>query len=1851
MAAWAYYPATGAYAGDIWFSSLTQSETNAYFKLVYIHELGHALGLKHPHDTFGSFGQLDSSLDGWDYTVMSYNASARNPEATGGDLYPQTFMQLDIKALQYLYGVDYNSTSGSDSYLFDLSDRHYLTIYDSGGMDTFGVTGGDADVHINLTPGSWSDVGTVISYTGLNSPEEHETVYVMDGVIIENAVGANGDDTLTGNCADNLLEGNAGDDLLEGGLGDDTLVGGMGADIYRFRAGWGDDTITGYTDGQDRLDLSQTGLSYGDLTISQQGSDVLISDGASNSILLTNTNISDISAADLSLDGNNDTNVIIGTTGDDSLSGTAGNDSISGQAGADTIRGNNGGAGNDVIIGLDGKDTLYGDAGDDTITGGAESDTIDGGDGNDRIDAGGGHDIIRGGQGADTIDGGSDGGGVADYRGSDAAVSVNLATGENHFGHAEGDVLSNIDHVLGSHCNDTLVGSGERDLLSAQGGNDLVSAGDGNDAVWGGDGNDTLFGGDGRDDLIGMDGDDYLNGGNGDDYLRAHDGADTLDGGDGTDTVYYFSADAAILVNLATGATAGSEAEGDVLINIENISATNYDDTVTGDSNHNRLYGLDGADVLSGGCGDDYLAGGDGNDFLAGGNGDDILKGEANADTIAGGRGDDSLVGGADADLFRFDAGWGHDTITDFDGNTDQIDLSATGLTFNNLTVTQQGGDALVSDGGGNSILIRNFSAASVDADLLNISEGTPGQVITGTSGDDRYQGGNGDDTLIATTGTDTIDGGAGFDILDFSGLNIRLEATLGEQAWILTNGFQRLLMPEITNVEGLRGTHNYDHLVGDDGANLLDGNGGYDWLEGYGGDDTLLGGDNGNDTLSGGSGNDILDGGNGDDELRGGSGNDLLSGGSGSDTFHIGAAWGQDTVTDFNPDEDFIDISYTDMAFGDLTVTQQGDDVIMGAGGDDTLSGGSGADSFVLSDGWGNDVITDFEVGTDILDFSVSSLSFGDLTISDVDGDAVISDANGNSITLTGVSAAAVSESDFSFGDTLTGTAGNDSLTGSLGRDSIVGLAGDDTILGGGSFDTIEGGAGNDLIHGGAGADLINAGCGDDTITAYDGEEASTGTGLEDASHASQVTVTDDGLSYIYEGGRNREGVAASDEMASGQHYWEITLTDVARGGGGLYVAIAAPAGSDWTEDLGSIDGSLMLRGNGQTYVGDGRRASRDERGLDSIGEGDVIGVAFDADAGAIWISINGEWQNGATADEIAAGDTSHAVMTGISEPYVPAAGGYDTSGRGGHAATFSFSAEDFTYAAPTGFNPYGGAPMGGDTVDGGDGFDMIDLTDMLTGVDMTGISLSDAGGVMIGGDLYQNVEGVIGSCHDDLLNGGDGNNRLDGGAGDDTIIGGAGDDTLSGGAGTDLFSFASGFGSDVITDFDTASDQLDLRGAGFNFAQVLAGLAQDGADAVFDAGGGNILRLTGVTASDITVANFAIEGTVRLGSAASDTLTGDGGDDYAIGLLGGDMIATGGGSDTLDGGAGNDTLDAGAGDDTLTGGLGHDELIGGSGSDRFIMREGEGGDTITDFDVNEDILDLSATSITADTLLRAYAEETTSGGVEGVLITDDLGGTLFVEDLTLGELMDASILYSGESEVTLPLEGNNRLRGSNRNDTVTGTDGDDVIDARRGDDTIDGGLGDDTLTGNRHDDRFVFGADSGNDVITDLELGGDTLDFSGTAAGFATLSDVLDAAYATSHGRDDGVLIDLGGGNSVFLEDVSLAELTQATIIGDGGALLDVAASDDTFRGTSGTDVFTFTGDHGNDVITGFDPLADTLDLTGITSPIDSITLAARETKLGRDHGVLIDTGGGNTIFITGVSIGEIALADVDI
>jgi len=120
--AWAYYPNATANAGDIWFSKSSQYDTatkGTYGYTTFIHEIGHALGLKHPHDpNVGGQQVAPSSNETTLQSVMSYR-SYEGQSLYGGytqDYYAYTPMLHDIAAIQYLYGANTTTRAGNTTY-------------------------------------------------------------------------------------------------------------------------------------------------------------------------------------------------------------------------------------------------------------------------------------------------------------------------------------------------------------------------------------------------------------------------------------------------------------------------------------------------------------------------------------------------------------------------------------------------------------------------------------------------------------------------------------------------------------------------------------------------------------------------------------------------------------------------------------------------------------------------------------------------------------------------------------------------------------------------------------------------------------------------------------------------------------------------------------------------------------------------------------------------------------------------------------------------------------------------------------------------------------------------------------------------------------------------------------------------------------------------------------------------------------------------------------------------------------------------------------------------------------------------------------------------------------------------------------------------------------------------------------------------------------------------------------------------------------------------------------------------------------------------------------------------------
>ena len=402
--------------------------------------------------------------------------------------------------------------------------------------------------------------------------------------------------------------------------------------------------------------------------------------------------------------------------------------------------------------------------------------------------------------------------------------------------------------ILGTSGDDTLVGEFAGDEIyggpdarneRSDSGSDTLYGRDGFDRIFGFGGNDFLYGEEGLDTLYGGPGEDQLFGGFHNDTLAGGLGNDILNGEHGINTATYsafvdsdgftisIGANAAVTVSLALGSAEQDTGGGgrDALFNIQNLTGSQFDDTLIGD---------DGSNVLSGGSSSFPLPN-TGNDKLYGGSGADTLKGENGDDLLDGGPGpfDDILDGGG-----------GTDTVSYASATVGvQVNLSITGPQNTNFT----GNDTLIS--------VENLIGSNYKDTLI----GKGDDFISGTGGDNVLDGGLEEDTLRGGAGNDTYilrdthrpdpqlplfvrydhvieAAGEGIDTVHVQRFGIRGTGyTLGAN---VENGL--VIGAEAFN---LFGNELVNRLTGNDAVNILSGAAGGDTLSGLGGADTLTGG------------------------------------------------------------------------------------------------------------------------------------------------------------------------------------------------------------------------------------------------------------------------------------------------------------------------------------------------------------------------------------------------------------------------------------------------------------------------------------------------------------------------------------------------------------------------------------------------------------------------------------------------------------------------------------------------------------------------------------------------------------------------------------------------------------------------------------------------------------------------------------------------------------------------------------------------------------------------------------------------------------------------------------------------
>lgn len=265
---WAYYPTSAASpkSGDIWLNpDSTDFSPGSQHYHTMMHEIGHALGLKHSFAAFGSNSTILTGVeDSNQYTIMSYNdyqGAGFVYQQTGPSSYsyyavqPSTPMLYDIAAIQFLYGANMTTRAGNDTYTFSNSHGELKTIWDAGGIDTFDLSNQTLNQIINLNAGQFSSLGVKqTTFDGALSTAT-KNIAIAYNAKIENAIGGAGSDAITGNNLDNALTGGAGNDKLTGAAGKDRLNGGLGND--KLTGGAGADTLTG-GDGKDIFLLNST---------------------------------------------------------------------------------------------------------------------------------------------------------------------------------------------------------------------------------------------------------------------------------------------------------------------------------------------------------------------------------------------------------------------------------------------------------------------------------------------------------------------------------------------------------------------------------------------------------------------------------------------------------------------------------------------------------------------------------------------------------------------------------------------------------------------------------------------------------------------------------------------------------------------------------------------------------------------------------------------------------------------------------------------------------------------------------------------------------------------------------------------------------------------------------------------------------------------------------------------------------------------------------------------------------------------------------------------------------------------------------------------------------------------------------------------------------------------------------------------------------------------------------------------------------------------------------------------------------------------------------------------------------
>ncbi|MFB2552472.1 beta strand repeat-containing protein [Ensifer soli] len=838
-------------------------------------------------------------------------------------------------------------------------------------------------------------------------------------------------------------------------------------------------------------------------------------------------------------------------------------------------------------------------------------------------------------------------------------------------------------------------------------------------------------------------------------------------------------------------------------------------------------------------------------------------------------------------------------------------------------------------------------------------------------------------------------------------------------------------------------------------------------------------------------------------------------------------------------------DVRFIKMTGGNRPDTVYGADsgsTLNGMGGDDRLYGGSGVDRII---GGGASDTLNGNGGNDYIQ--------GDSGVDTIDGGAGA--------------------------DQLYGGTEDDRIAGGSGADLIYGQDGDDTLDGGTDADRISGGNGFDTITTGAGTDRVWRAYGEGTDTITDFTPGTRGDVLVLRGFAAksfgELTLIQSGADTLVEFGQDGEvilknvdaskltsanfafetvgtatvinagnghpvvmGTDGSDTIALGRAYLE-NGTPVVGGAGTDVIALTGTMNLDTaTFNLKSVEVmDISAATSVRLAIRDSvlQQSSNKTLLLKAGATGTLILDVGVPTAGKLVVDGTRTITLVSTRDNkftvTGAGGT---VVGAAAADHVTGAGGTDTfKGGGGNDTLIGLGGIDALLGEAGDDTLEGGA--GADILNGGAGLDFASYAGATAAVTA---NLGAPGGNTrdAAGDVYTDIEGLIGSRYNDrllgdaganTLIGGSGLDTLAGGAGDDILIGGASADALNGGDGVDTASYATATVGLVVDFGNRANNTGDARNDTYVSIENLTGSAFDddlrgnSVANVIDGGAGTN-RLAGLAGNDTFIGGVGIDrfdggtgiDTVTYAASTTGVTVSLASPAINTGLAAGDTFVS---IETLIGSAFNDRLTGNTAANTLDGGLGADTMNGGTGNDTYYVDNA--GDVVID-----------------------------TGGIDRIIstLTYSLVGTE-IENLTL--IGPAARLNATGNDAANILIGN---AGINR------------IDGGLGADRMEGGAGDDLYYVDNVGDRVIEAADGGIDMVyskVSFSLAGQGIE-NLTLEGTANI-DAVGNSFANTIRGNTGMNVITGGGGAdkLYAGNDNVQDVFVYKAIGDSGKTAETA------------------------------------------------------------------------------------------